>query len=182
MYNFTREIRRTHKSGIAVAGGGVAGCAAAIAAAREGADVILIEQSGILGGQAGLGIVTPLSSTRSRSGEKFGGLVREICDEVRKYASEYCVAPGHSGDTLAAPHIPDLFDNPPELSMKMPISSPFSYAEVGLSNRSTQICAVKTLRRFGREDSIPHIAYRRRHWGRPGEKTDSLGKIDALSA
>ena len=30
----------------------------------------------------------------------------------------------------------DLFDNPPKLSMKMPISSPFSYAEVGLSNRS----------------------------------------------
>ena len=105
MYNFTREIERTHKSGIAVVGGGVAGCAAAIAAAREGADVILVEQSGILGGQAGLGIVTPLSSTRSRSGEKFEGLVREICDEVRKYASEYCVAPGHAGDTLAAPHI-----------------------------------------------------------------------------
>ncbi len=105
MYNFTREIRRTHKSGIAVVGGGVAGCAAAIAAAREGADVILVEQSGILGGQAGLGIVTPLSSTRSRSGEKFEGLVREICDEVRKYASEYCVVPGHAGDTLAAPHI-----------------------------------------------------------------------------
>lgn len=28
----------------------------------------------------------------------------------------------------------DMFDNPPDISMKMPISSPFSYAKVGLSN------------------------------------------------
>ena len=29
-----------------------------------------------------------------------------------------------------------MFDNPPDMSMKMPIPSPFSYAEVGLSNMS----------------------------------------------
>ena len=33
-------------------------------------------------------------------------------------------------------YIIDMFDNPPDMSMKMPISSPFSYAEVGLSNMS----------------------------------------------
>ena len=32
----------------------------------------------------------------------------------------------------------DMFDNPPDISMKMPISSPFSYAEVGLSNMSDE--------------------------------------------
>ena len=105
MYTFKNDITRAHHSDIAIVGGGVAGCAAAIAAARKGADVILIEQSGILGGQAGLGIVTPLSSVCSRSGKAFDGLVKEICEKVRGYSKSYCAPEGHSGNTLAAPHI-----------------------------------------------------------------------------
>ena len=58
---------------MAIIGGGLAGGAAAIAASRCGAKATLIEQSGVLGGQATLGIVTPLSATGSVSGESFGG-------------------------------------------------------------------------------------------------------------
>ncbi|MBQ2793357.1 MAG: FAD-dependent oxidoreductase [Clostridia bacterium] len=42
---------------VIVVGGGVAGCAAAIRAARDGADVLLIEASGSLGGMASGGMV-----------------------------------------------------------------------------------------------------------------------------
>lgn len=113
MYNFKREITKEYKSDIAVVGGGVAGCAAAIAAARLGADTLLIEQSGILGGQAGLGLVTPLSSIKSRSGISFGGLIDEISKEVIKLASEYCIPKPKAqaallpkaGAAISAPHI-----------------------------------------------------------------------------
>ncbi|MBR2371053.1 MAG: FAD-dependent oxidoreductase [Clostridia bacterium] len=46
------------KASVIVAGGGVAGIAAAIAAARNGADVLLIENQFSLGGLATLGLVT----------------------------------------------------------------------------------------------------------------------------
>ena len=106
MYTFKREIEKSYQTDIAVIGGGVAGCSAAISAARQGKKVILVEDSGILGGQATLGLVTPLSSIRSRSGKPFGGLIDEICGEVKRLSGEYCV-PDKSevGDRIAAPHI-----------------------------------------------------------------------------
>ena len=61
-----------------VIGGGVAGSAAAIAGARAGAKTLLIEAEGALGGQATIGLVTPLSSVRSRKGVPFGGILEEL--------------------------------------------------------------------------------------------------------
>lgn len=43
---------------VVVAGGGIAGCAAALAAARNGADVLLIEKQTMLGGLATAGLIT----------------------------------------------------------------------------------------------------------------------------
>ncbi|MBP5270461.1 MAG: FAD-dependent oxidoreductase, partial [Clostridia bacterium] len=48
----------TMKAEVAVAGGGVAGISAALAAARNGADVLLVEGEYLLGGLATLGLVT----------------------------------------------------------------------------------------------------------------------------
>jgi len=76
---------------VCVVGGGLAGCAAAIAAAESGASTVLIEESGILGGQATLGLVTPLSAVRSNSREAFGGLCRSISEEISRVTQKYCI-------------------------------------------------------------------------------------------
>lgn len=53
-----REIPVIGEYDVAVCGGGVAGVAAALAAARHGAKVLLIEKQFALGGLATLGLVT----------------------------------------------------------------------------------------------------------------------------
>lgn len=78
---------------VIVAGGGLAGCAAAIAAARNGADTLLIEGGGCLGGAATAGLVAPISSIEGKDGkQKFGGILWEIIDDVVAKAQKYCNA------------------------------------------------------------------------------------------
>ena len=77
-------VERSVGADVLVIGGGVAGCAAAIASARNGVKTILVENTGVLGGQAGIGIVTPISATSTRSGKSFGGIMREICKNSRE--------------------------------------------------------------------------------------------------
>ena len=48
---------------VVVCGGGVAGVFAAVSAAKEGRDVLLIEHFGMLGGSATAGLVTPVMHT-----------------------------------------------------------------------------------------------------------------------
>src|ERR1035438_1123646 len=63
-YRFTRDIPIDQGYDLAVAGGGPAGAAAAICAARQGAKVLLVEATGCLGGMGTSGLVTafgPLS-------------------------------------------------------------------------------------------------------------------------
>ena len=52
---------RTLKTGVCVVGGGPAGFMAAIAAARQGAKVTLVETFGFPGGMATAGLVGPIS-------------------------------------------------------------------------------------------------------------------------
>ena len=49
-FNETKVIKTTHECDVLVAGGGVAGIAAALAAARSGKSVILLERGYMLGG------------------------------------------------------------------------------------------------------------------------------------
>ena len=100
-------IERSIGADVLVIGGGVAGCAAAIASARNGVKTILVENTGVLGGQAGIGIVTPISATSTRSRKSFGGIMREICKNSRELGEKYCFN-GKADEphwALASPHI-----------------------------------------------------------------------------
>ena len=75
------------ESDVVVAGGGVAGVAAAVNAARQGASVILIEKANFLGGLWTGGLVLPVLAThgkgRTKAWDKAAqGFCSEICDTL----------------------------------------------------------------------------------------------------
>lgn len=80
---------------VCVVGGGVAGTAAAIAAARTGAKTVLIEESGCLGGSLTICGVGPMMTFFSGEKQIIGGIAQEIVERlVNRRAST-----GHVPDT-----------------------------------------------------------------------------------
>lgn len=80
---------------VLVVGGGNAGCAAALAAARHGARTLLVERYGFLGGTATAAMVGPWMTFHSGSQRIVGGIAQEIVERlIRKGAS-----PGHLHDS-----------------------------------------------------------------------------------
>jgi hypothetical protein len=79
-----RDVPITAEADVIVAGGGPGGLPAAIAAARHGAQVLLIERNGFLGGLATAGLVVPiLGHTASRSHTPIvEGLLQEIAERM----------------------------------------------------------------------------------------------------
>ena len=67
---------------VLVAGAGASGLCAAAAAAREGAEVLLIEQSGIPGGTNTQSLVGPLMGFHAGNCQVIGGLAQEIVDRL----------------------------------------------------------------------------------------------------
>src|SRR5579863_3351367 len=80
---------------VLVVGGGNAGCAAALAAARHGARTLLVERYGFLGGTATAAMVGPWMTFHSGKERIVGGIAQEMVDRLmRKGAS-----PGHLPDS-----------------------------------------------------------------------------------
>jgi len=77
-YRFTREIPAEEGYDLVVAGGGPAGTAAAVCAARLGAKVLLVEATGCLGGMGTSGLVTAFDPMANGERMLVGGLMREI--------------------------------------------------------------------------------------------------------
>lgn len=70
------------KYDVVVAGGGVSGAAAAIAAARQGADTLIIEQSGFLGGALTSFGVGPMMTFFAGETQVIKGIMQEIADRL----------------------------------------------------------------------------------------------------
>ncbi len=82
------------KYNLIVAGGGLAGVAAAISAARDGLDVLLVEKSGCLGGAISNNLVFPFMYywTDDNNERKYlcKGIFAEMVKRVKKYDSSCC--------------------------------------------------------------------------------------------
>lgn len=80
-----RETPVAIETQVLVVGGGSAGVAAAVAAAREGADVVLAERYGQLGGLATGGLIILLLTLDDGAGHQVvGGLCGELVDRLRR--------------------------------------------------------------------------------------------------
>ncbi len=80
---------------VLVVGGGNAGCAAAIAAARHGAKTLLVERYGFLGGTATAAMVGPWMTFHSGSKRIVGGIAQEIVERLQRKGG----SPGHVHDS-----------------------------------------------------------------------------------
>lgn len=83
-YEFHTQVSADYRAQVVVCGGGTAGAVAAIAAAREGAEVLIIEPFGKLGGSATLSLVTPLMTV----GITDNPMNSSISDEINRRAIE----------------------------------------------------------------------------------------------
>jgi len=88
-----REIIVLDQVDVLVAGGGVTGCVAAIAAARTGARTMLVERNGALGGVATMGLMANIGNLfLDQQGRLvIDGIAREVVQRMvaRGAASEY---------------------------------------------------------------------------------------------
>ena len=78
---------------VVVCGGGPAGFIAAVAAAREGARVALVEQYGFLGGMATMGYVAPLSVFTYNGAQVIGGIPWEFVQRLEAMGGGYVERP-----------------------------------------------------------------------------------------
>jgi hypothetical protein len=79
-----RELPVFHTADVVVVGGGAAGFAAAVAAARTGAKVALVERYGSLGGLFTDGMVLVVIGTGERQNGEFKLVTRGLCEEFLK--------------------------------------------------------------------------------------------------
>ena len=86
-----RETPVVAETDVLVVGGGPAGQSAAVAAARAGAEVTLLERYGYLGGLASGGMVLVLDDMCAEGEVSVGGLALEIVDRMQRIGA--CVAP-----------------------------------------------------------------------------------------
>ena len=81
---------------VVVCGGGVAGVAAAVSAARAGMKTALIERQGCFGGTATLGYVNPISGFYHKEKRVVGGIAWEIVQRLEKRGAAQVELPkGH---------------------------------------------------------------------------------------
>ncbi len=92
-YTFTRSIPTDTPYDLVVAGGGPAGSAAAICAARLGARVLLVEAMGSMGGMGSNGLVTAWDPMADGEKMLVGGFMRELIETLhsRGFTSPHVV-------------------------------------------------------------------------------------------
>jgi len=83
-HQFSRELPIEEGFDLVVAGGGPAGVAAAVCAARLGAKVVLLEAMGCLGGMGTSGLVTAFDPMANGELMLVGGLMREIVTNMHQ--------------------------------------------------------------------------------------------------
>ena len=91
---------------VVVVGGGPAGFCAAVAAARNGANTVLVEQNGCGGGMATAGLVGPFMTSYNKSGDKMiiRGMFEEVIDRLVAQGGAIHPEECRAGDPVSGYH------------------------------------------------------------------------------
>ena len=175
---------------VLVIGGGNAGCAAAIAAARHGARTMLVERYGFLGGTATASLVGPWMTFHSGGERIVGGIAQEIVERLIARGA----SPGHipdSSDYVATitPFDPEvhkalLFEMMREADVSLMLHSWFLRASVEeRSVRSAVFATVGGERSFAARTVIDTTAdaYVAASAGVPTQQGDERGRVQPAS-
>lgn len=109
---FGYRIASTLTADVVVCGGGIAGAMAAVAAARAGASVVLVERYGFLGGNATAGAVAQFNSWQTANGRR---VVAGLADEVVARLGRYGGAGEHASFVMSTGHRMDRVEYAPEV-------------------------------------------------------------------
>lgn len=137
-----REIPVAGKSDVLVCGGGPAGIGAALAAARAGASVQLIEVAGCLGGVWTVGLLTKILDSENKT-----GIMAEL---LKEFAARGSAVAARSKGTVYDPEIAKLVLE--ELCVKAGVKIQLHTRLVGaVINQSNRVVAVLTESKSGRQ-------------------------------
>lgn len=158
---------------ILVCGGGVAGTMAAVAAARRGARVVLLERYGFLGGNATAGAVAQFNSWQTAGGRRVvAGLASEVVERLRGYGA----AGEHHSFVMSSGHRMDRVEYAPEV-LKLVLDDmvadagvqPLLHANLlGVDRSGRQVESVRVLTKGGVLAITPRVLL------------DASGEMDAL--
>ena len=158
---------------VLVCGGGLAGTMAAVAAARQGAKVLLVERYGFLGGNATGGAVAQFNSWQTAAGRRVvAGMASEVVDRLRRFGA----AGEHQVFTMSTGHRMDRVEYAPEV-LKLVLDDMVGDAGVqallhanllDVTRSGERIAAVRLLTKGGIVTVQPRVL------------VDTSGDIDAL--
>lgn len=158
---------------VLVCGGGVAGAMAAVAAARHGAKVTLLERYGFLGGNATAGAVAQFNSWQTSNGRRVvAGLAQEVVERLRAYGA----AGDHHSFVMSTGHKMDRVEYAPEV-LKLVLDDmvteagvqPLLHAQLlAVERQGARITAVQVLTKGGVRTLRPQVL------------VDASGDMDAM--
>jgi hypothetical protein len=105
-----RELKLDDQWDVIVVGGGPSGCAAATAAAREGAKTLLIEGTGVLGGMGTSGMVPAWTPYSDGNRLIYQGIAEKVWRESKKGVPHVPENQSHWVD-INAEHLKVVYDN-----------------------------------------------------------------------
>lgn len=105
-------LERSAETDICILGGGMAGAAAALGAARQGARVILVERAGFLGGAATAGAVSQFVGWHTRGGKK---VIAGIADDIIEHLTSLGGSTGFDWFVMSTGHRMDRISYDPDL-------------------------------------------------------------------
>lgn len=95
---------------VIVAGGGISGAMAAIAAAREGAETLIVERYTALGGMATLGLVQPITTWGIGGSWVIGGTGRRLLEQMIERHPGSATEMNHYGPSCDAEHLKRMLE------------------------------------------------------------------------